>query len=122
MKVSITAAAVAATLIAGAGSNAASAQDFSCTGPLNAAERTICQSQGLRELDERMARLYGWVWEAAPRWKREALREDQRAFLSQRNTCETGVRCLRRSYRARIGELTVRLAQGPRRSRTANIE
>jgi uncharacterized protein len=117
MKVSVTAAAVAAALAFAAQSGAASAQDFSCTGSLNAAERTICSSSSLKDLDERMARIYGWVWSVTPRGGREALREDQRAFLLSRNDCETSARCIRRAYRQRIGELNTLLATAPRRTR-----
>lgn len=115
MKVAIVAATITAAIVVTAGGTAARAVDFSCTGTLNAAERTICSSASLRELDERMARLYGWLWEATPTWKREALRDDQRSFLAARNDCETGSRCLHRAYQARIFDLTNRLAQGPRR-------
>jgi len=95
----------------------AGAQDFSCREASNAAERTICSSSALKDLDERMARVYGWVWDSTPHGRKDALRNDQRAFLAARNGCGDSARCLGRTYLDRIGMLTVRLTEAPRRTR-----
>lgn len=117
MKVLVPAAAIAASLLLALTSRPAQAQDFSCREARTAAERTICATPALKSLDERMARVYGWVWDATPNHRREALRNDQRLFLAERDACDTSRRCLERSYLERIGILTGRLASAPRRSR-----
>jgi hypothetical protein len=57
------------------------------------------------------------VADATPRGRREALGDDQREFLAERNASESGSRCLVRAYRTRIAQLNVRLAAAPRHTR-----
>lgn len=117
MKVLVPAAAIAASMLLAAAARPAQAQDFSCREARTATERTICASPALKDVDERMARVYGWVWDATSDHRREALRNDQRLFLAERDACDGESRCLRRSYLERIAILTGRLASAPRRSR-----
>ena len=87
----------------------AAAQDFSCTGSLLAAERTICQHPRLRHLDDRMAELYGRLWGRLGEHRREALRDHQRSFLETRNQCGNNQACIRNAYFDRNAVLQHRL-------------
>jgi uncharacterized protein YecT (DUF1311 family) len=65
---------------------AAAAPSFDCARARGAVEQAICASAALAELDREEARLYRLA-RAVPQARREALRDRQRAFLAERDSC-----------------------------------
>jgi uncharacterized protein len=116
-----------AALIAAAGLNfmtatGGHAQDFDCATARNATERAICDSRSLKRADEKMARTYGRLWSAmsSRNFADSAfvrLRDEQREFLRDRDSCGGSSRCIGHAYDGRIEELRrqiwmVRTAKG----------
>jgi uncharacterized protein len=116
-----------AAVIAAAGLNfltatGGHAQDFDCATARNATERAICDSRSLKRADEKMAQAYGRLWSAmsARNFAGSAfirLRNEQREFLANRDTCGGSSRCIGHAYDGRIEELRrqiwmVRTAKG----------
>lgn len=87
----------------------AKSADFACDEAHTLAERTICTSEVLNRLDERMARFYGWLRSALSAPDRHTLRDDQRRFLALRDACGDDGHCLKVSYLTRIEDLAERL-------------
>ena len=87
------------------------AQSFDCRDARNAAERTICRSPALRNLDRQLGADYVDARRArhSRRAKRHLVR-DQRAWLKARNQCESDRGCLINSYWDRLGELNAAAA------------
>lgn len=89
----------------------AHAIDFDCATARAPAEAAVCASPVLSNLDERMARFYGWLWAALDDQQRMSLRAEQRKFLSERAACGEDAICLRSAYLGRIEALSARLKQ-----------
>jgi len=89
----------------------AKAADFACIDARTPVERIVCANLNLSRLDDRMARLYGWLWAALDDSDRHALRDEQRVFLSTRDACGADRLCITTSYQVRIQALSVRLRQ-----------
>ncbi len=86
----------------------ASAASFNCMNveDMNAAEQTVCVNHRLGALDERLDSWYRRALIRAGYFEQTAdVREDQRAWLAERNACGANVGCLRRAYVRRIREL-----------------
>jgi uncharacterized protein YecT (DUF1311 family) len=109
MKVSLSILA-AGTLLALA-SLPARAADFDCGAAQTDAEKAICSSDFLSHLDDRTARLYGWLWASLEEGPRQHLRDEQRLFLAFRDACGPDKSCLQKSYVTRIEDLSTRLRQ-----------
>jgi uncharacterized protein len=116
-----------AAVIAAAGLNfltatGGHAQDFDCATARNATERAICDSRSLRRTDGKMAEAYGRLWSLYERKNFAGsafirLRNEQREFLRDRDTCGGSSRCIGHAYDRRIEELRrqiwmVRTAKG----------
>jgi len=88
---------------------------FDCERARSWSELTLCVDPRLAELDRRMAALYGELRQALPTEGEAQLREDQRAFLAQRERCQQDSDeprvCLARRYRARIELLASQLGR-----------
>ena len=102
---------IAAAVLACLAAAPARALDFDCTTARAPTETAICSSPVLSQLDERMARFYGWLWAALDDTQRVSLRSEQRKFLAKRDACAEDMLCLRSSYLARIDDLSARLRQ-----------
>ena len=89
----------------------AEAADFDCARAHTDTETAICSSPFLSHLDDRMARLYGWLLTALDDKARERLRDEQRLFLAFRDACGPEKSCLQKSYLTRNEDLTTRLKQ-----------
>jgi uncharacterized protein len=100
----LSAMAVAPTLSLYATADAAS---FNCKAARNQCpEKAICQSTDLSSLDEQMTKLYdGLQTRAAGLGSRTAIRDDQRSWLSYRDSCGCDQVCLVEAYTARNKEL-----------------
>jgi uncharacterized protein len=98
-------ASAALTIVAGLTAAEAATPTFGCKGRLNAAERAICGSHRLADLDRRLSRQYWALHAALPRADRKALRKDQRAWLAVRNGCGDSEYCLESEYLDRMSQL-----------------
>lgn len=79
---------------------------FNCgSSRLNDAERTICQSRYLSRLDRRLSRKYFQVHGMLAPWARYRLRNVQRMWIYERNSCEDFRRCIASAYGRRIRQL-----------------
>jgi uncharacterized protein len=86
----------------------ANAASFDCMemGNLNAAERRICTSRWLGNLDERLDSWYGRALERARYFDQtRQVRNAQRSWIASRNACGASFWCLRSHYVRRINEL-----------------
>ena len=83
---------------------AASAASFNCKKARTNTERAICGNRAVSALDSEMASLYKQAQKLSCRGK-QAVRNDQLAFLGGRNGCGADVGCLRNAYNDRISEL-----------------
>jgi uncharacterized protein len=87
---------------------AAEAGDYAplnCERAHSAAERTICSSYALGQAEARMATLFGVATSLVAMGERGALRDEQRAWLNEREACGARIGCLTRRYDARIKAL-----------------
>ena len=95
----------------------ASAQQFNCREARLKAERTICDSDRLSALDERMTEIYDDLMRAySSKHDRNKLRRYQRAFLVTRNDCRSDRECIKGAYLDQISVLEERLEMATRRS------
>ena len=111
LKIIAAAAVLAAAAAAAVPVAAQSGPSFNCARARSWVERTICGDPVLADKDQRMARAYFNLVEEAregggPGTDLSGFRDEQRAWLRQRNQCRTRA-CLHRLYDQRIGELTV---------------
>jgi len=87
-----------------AGSLEKYAVSFDCTEASNYVEKEICSNPALGQLDGLMA----WTYKdrLAPQWRvdRSQLRQNQLAWLKERNKC-TSESCIESEYKKRIAEL-----------------
>lgn len=83
----------------------ARAASFDCTRARAADERAICGNRALEDRDVELATLYGLILRVVPMGSRDAIRDDQTAWLARRGRCGASVVCIRRSYDGRIAEL-----------------
>ncbi len=84
---------------------AVSRPSFDCARAATPTEIAICTAPELGDLDTTMARLYTGLRSGAGAATRTRLRDDQRAWLRQRNACGADLGCLRAVYDRRIAEL-----------------
>nr|WP_191909527.1 lysozyme inhibitor LprI family protein [Burkholderia pseudomallei] len=95
------------------GALSARAASFDCAHAANAAERAICGTPALGELDVRMAAYYEMLQNARPadegmayREFRDALRDEQQRWRQRtRDACGARIDCLTNAYTARIAAL-----------------
>ncbi len=93
-------------LLLGAIASPGQGASFDCAKAATRVEQFLCGSPALGKLDERMAAAYGAARAAQKdQAARERLLADQKAWLRERDTCETAA-CLTRVYATRIAVLT----------------
>jgi len=102
-------------IIAGLGADRANAQSFDCRNARYADERTICQNQGLGQLDQELASAYDRVMRKLPKEERDAFDNNETAFVTARRRCGEHRACIEQSYRNRIQELQATLPEEPGR-------
>ena len=83
----------------------AHAASYDCTRADTAAEIAVCSNPSLNRLDEELAVEYRSLLNRLPPRKAEMVRQDQRSWLSARDTCGADVRCLRARYQERSARL-----------------
>lgn len=101
-------AALAALLLAGAAATTLSAAEagpsFDCTRAHTRVDRAICATPRLAVLDGLLGRDYARSSEALPPGERACLAADQKAWLAQRDACDSDA-CLERAYLRRLQAL-----------------
>ena len=90
---------------ASAGALPAAAASFDCRKARTADEKAICANRDLNDQDVRVDQMYGITRHLVPMGGRDAIMDDQRAWLKARRTCGADQACLRRSYDRRLREL-----------------
>ncbi|MGE0119655.1 MAG: peptidoglycan-binding protein [Dongiaceae bacterium] len=83
----------------------ASGPSFDCARAGTSTERAICASDSLAGLDRQIADSFLRAQEAATAAEQDGLRQQQRLWLAQRNTCGADADCLRSSMTTRLSEL-----------------
>jgi len=83
----------------------AAAASFDCAKARRADERAICANRDLNDQDVRMDQLYGITRHLVPMGGRDAIMDDQRAWLTSRARCGANRACLARSYDQRLRAL-----------------
>ncbi len=102
---------LAVMIVAAAAGAAAAGPSFDCHTNRSPSELAICDNPELGLLDTEMANLYFQVSnDSSGRYYRR-VKQDQRAWLAEREHCGANVRCLTATYQARIQEL--REERGP---------
>jgi uncharacterized protein len=95
----------------------ASSQEFDCRNAEFASERTICGSDRLSALDERMTELYRDLKGTyASQYRRDDLKAYQQQFLDARDACGRDADCIRGAYLDQISVLETRLERSYRPS------
>ena len=85
----------------------AQAQSFSCSNASTAAEFTVCNSENLQILDEKLNEVFADSFvTAATVPQRQKIARKQSKWVQKRNSCRTDVSCLSRRYQERIRVLT----------------
>jgi uncharacterized protein len=97
-------------LLTGDNSQAAS---FNCDKAASATEKAVCADPALDRLDETMASRYQALLTRLPPVQADALRQEQRKWLQQRNRCGGKGDCLRREYQGRLIRLEQLAAPAP---------
>lgn len=113
----ISAAALAALAVLASQAGRATAQEFDCRKAGMASERTICRSDMLAALDEKMSGLYAELKQSyARRGERDQLKRYQRQFLAARDDCARDTECIKGAYLDQISVLEAQLEHNERRS------
>ena len=94
---------MAASVLTVSSAQAASHPSFNCRSADHVTEYAICSSYWLAKLDRRMAHWYRKAMVRARHFDyARAERNEQRAWLHQRNACGGYKKCIARKYRKRI--------------------
>ena len=83
----------------------AAAASFDCAKARKPDERAICAHRDLNDQDVRVDQLYGITRHLVPMSGRDAIMDQQRAWLKARQACGANHACLARSYDQRLREL-----------------
>ncbi|EFF46672.1 secreted protein [Xanthomonas citri pv. aurantifolii str. ICPB 10535] len=97
---------VGGALVLSAG--AAWSASFDCKQAGTPVEKRLCAVPALGQLDDQLDEAYRGVLDTAPRASLTAVRDQQRAWLRQRNACAQDAKvddCLQRSLKARVDAL-----------------
>ncbi|MFT3730164.1 MAG: lysozyme inhibitor LprI family protein [Hyphomicrobium sp.] len=113
----VSAASLLGLAVMAAGASPAASQEFDCRNAEIASERTICGSDRLSALDERMNALYADLRAASgSKYERADLKSYQRQFLDARDGCGRDAECIKGAYLDQISVLESRLERAYRRS------
>ena len=96
---------LASLLLAAACAGRAEAASFDCARARAADERTICADRALNDQDVRMEVMFDFLRGLHAMGVAGAMRDEQRAWLVRRRTCEADRACLSRLYGARLRDL-----------------
>ncbi len=96
---------LALTAVCAAVAMPAAAASFDCAKARKADEKAICANRDLNDQDVRVDQMYGITRHLVPMGGRDAIMDQQRAWLKARQTCGNNRACLKRSYDQRLDEL-----------------
>jgi len=74
---------------------------FDCAKASTPSEKAICSNANLAELDNRLAKAYKNARSAC----QKDVKQEQREWLKEVNSCSSNIQCLKNSYISRIQEL-----------------
>jgi uncharacterized protein len=96
--------AVAAFAIAGLAATSGEAASFNCNNAYSPTEHAICDNPQIGKLDDQTANLYYKILNnpAASYSLQNQVRQSQRNFISQRDSCGAGYNCLIDAYTDQI--------------------
>jgi uncharacterized protein len=100
--------AIAAVLLAAAGTAGAATPSFDCAKASHEVEILICKDAALAEMDHSLNSLYHTLLKHTPASQQGALKTEQRGWVKGRDDCwkASDMRgCIAGEYRARIAEL-----------------
>ena len=92
-------------VLAGAASGPAAAHEspsFDCASARHAAEQIVCRDAGLARVDRNLDVTYRRLMQEAGFFGRIKLRNEERAFLKDRDACESDYTCVRVTYRGQM--------------------
>jgi uncharacterized protein len=95
-------------LLLAAGTVAATAAGFDCRpyySSRTCPEIVICDTPQISAQDDQMSRVYRLLMNRLPASRAVQLRDDQRAWLDERNSCGCDANCVVNAYDRRLGEL-----------------
>ncbi len=79
---------------------------YDCTRAATTTEIAVCDNPSLSRMDEDLAVQYRDLLNQLPPRRADRLRDDQRSWLTARNSCGADVRCLRARYQERLARLS----------------
>jgi uncharacterized protein len=91
--------------------HAADYAPLDCTKADSAAQRTICSDYGLGQSEARIATLYELTTSLVAMGQRGNIQDDQRAFIRERDACNSDIRCIQRAYDKRGKQLDAVMAR-----------
>lgn len=83
----------------------AQAASYDCAHASTAPEIAVCANPDLNQLDEEMAALYRSLLNELPSRQADRVRQEQRSWLTARNSCGADVSCLKARYQERMARL-----------------
>ncbi|MEM0950463.1 MAG: lysozyme inhibitor LprI family protein [Pseudomonadota bacterium] len=86
-------------------SDPSAAQSFDCAKAGTAIEKKICSDPNLGRLDSELGKVYATLQGSLSAEAKADLRTSERAWVHQRNSCDTQSDCLTNAYVQRLGEL-----------------
>lgn len=104
MRIQLATAALAAFAIAGIAATPGKAASFNCGNAYSPTEHAICDNKQISNLDSTTANLYYFILNspAASYSLQNQVRQSQRNFIAQRDTCGAGYDCLIDAYTDQI--------------------
>lgn len=81
------------------------AASFDCQKANLPTEKAICQYRSLNDQDVKMATTFNILTHLLPMGGRDALKDEQRLWLQQRNRCAAKVTCIASQYQQRQTQL-----------------
>ncbi|WP_448950060.1 lysozyme inhibitor LprI family protein [Labrys neptuniae] len=97
-----------AAILTSLSASAAQAADYApldCAKAASSAEKAVCGSYALGQVEARMATLYGVSMSLVAMGQRGDIGEAQQAWLKTREACGADIACLDKVYAERIGRL-----------------
>ncbi len=102
MKAHVPPFAAALFALAAFGAGPAAAQSFNCNYAKLPTEVAICQDGELASSDEELATEYAQLINGAPGWAVRQIKNEQKAWLAERNACGYDMQCIMGEYRFRL--------------------
>ncbi|HPE61270.1 MAG TPA: lysozyme inhibitor LprI family protein [Thiolinea sp.] len=90
----------------------AQAASFDCGKAESVAEKAVCADVNVSALDDLLALAYAKTQASAP--NQEVLKEQQTAWIAERDDCKDELACLKATYQTRLVELIDRVANPDR--------